>query len=134
MSSSSPDELAMSTTDRLHYQAVDRLFSLARHNRLKEVPSFMEEYGFDVDVENQHGNTLLCVASQNGLKRMVKVSLRLGANIDHQNGMGNSPLHFCCAYGFFELAAYLISKGADPMVRNENGMLCTEGLGKAGGV
>ena len=130
MNNSSPDDVAMSASDRLHYNAVDRLFSLARHNRLKEVPSCMEEYGFDVDVENQHGNTLLCVASQNGLKRMAKVSLRLGANIDHQNGMGNTPLHFCCAYGFAELAAYLISKGANPMVRNENGVLCTEGLGK----
>ena len=129
MNNSSPDDVAMSASDRLHYNAVDRLFSLARHNRLKEVPSCMEEYGFDVDVENQHGNTLLCVASQNGLKRMAKVSLRLGANIDHQNGMGNTPLHFCCAYGFAELAAYLISKGADPEIKNHSGHVCYDGLG-----
>ena len=124
------DDSNLSAADRVHYNAVDQLFSLARHNRYKDVPIKLEEYGFDVDVENYHGNTLLCVASQNGLKRMAKLALRMGADIDHSNGMGNRPLHFCCAFGFAELAAYLISKGADPMLRNNNGVLCTEGLGK----
>ena len=120
----------LSATDCVHYNAVDQLFSLGRHNRYKDVPTKLEEFGFDIDVENAHGNTLLCVASQNGLKRMAKLALRMGADIDHQNGMGNTPLHFCCAYGFAELASYLISKGADPMIQNHNGVLCTEGLGK----
>ena len=112
------------------YLAVDGLFSLARHNRLKEVPRALDEHGFDIDVADAKGNTLLCVAAQNGLKRMAKLALRMGADLDHQNGIGNTPLHFCCAFGFAELAGYFISKGADPMLRNHVGVLCTEGLGK----
>ena len=42
-----------------------------------------------------------------------------------------TSLHFCCAYGFTELAAYLISKGADAALENSYGSLCTEGLAKA---
>ena len=118
------------TGDRFHYVAVDKLFSLARHNRLKDVSRTLDESGFDIDVQDEKGNTLLCVAAQNGLKRMAKLALRMGANLDHQNGIGNTPLHFCCAFGFAELASYFISKGADPMQRNHNGVLCTEGLGK----
>ena len=95
----------MSSDDRYHLVAVDRLFSLARHNRLKEVPACLDESGFDIDVSDAKGNTLLCIAAQNGLKRMAKLALRMGANIDHQNNIGNTPLHFCCAFGFANLAA-----------------------------
>ena len=109
------------------YMAVDQLFSLARHNRLKEVPKKLDENGFDIDVQDAKGNTLLCVAAQNGLKRMAKLALRMGADLDHQNAIGNT---LAVALGFAELASYFIGKGADPMLRNHNGVLCTEGLGK----
>ena len=121
------------------HERTDRLFSLVRHNRYKEVCAILDgksgvddaHAAVDVDATDKKGNTLLLVACQNGLKRMAKAALRRGANINHQNLLGNSPLHFCCAYGFTELAAYLISKGADAALENSYGSLCTEGLGKA---
>merc|ERR1719506_791371 len=72
---------------------------------------------------DEHGNTLLTIATQNNRKRFVKLFLRHGANIDAQNAHGNSPLHYCSAYNFKEVADYLVSKGANPEVRNRAQLL-----------
>ena len=107
------------------------VFSYARHNRKEELENFLDtnEENFPVDTHDEYGNTLLCVACQNGLKRIVKVLLRRDADINFQNQAGNTPLHFCYAYGFLALAEYLQSKGADPEILNNRHMSCYEGLG-----
>ena len=96
--------------------------SLARHNRKEELETFLDthEDEFPIDSPDEFGNTLLNVACQNGLKRIVKVVLRREANINFQNRAGNTPLHFCYAYGFLNLAEYLQSKGADPEIISKN--------------
>ena len=105
-------------------------FSLVRHNRFKQLNNFIDKNEIEVDEQDDKGNTMLLVACQNGHKRMAKIVLRRGANINIQNYLGNTPLHFCFQYGFAKLGAYLITKGADPEIRNNNGFLCTEGLGR----
>ena len=87
------------------------------------------EADLDVDTRDEKGNTMLCVACQNGLKRMAKIVLKNGADMNVQNNLGNTPLHFCFQYGFAELGAYLITKGADTTICNNRGALCTDGLG-----
>jgi ankyrin repeat protein len=83
--------------------------------------------GVPVDVADRYGNTILQIAAQNGLKRIAKLALRRGANINTQNFRGYTPLHYCYAFKFGDtLGAYLISKGADPLVRNLDGLLCHE--------
>ncbi|CAK9102743.1 Methylenetetrahydrofolate reductase [Durusdinium trenchii] len=81
----------------------------------------------EMDVRDHFGNSVLSIACQNGLKRIAKLALRRGADINAVNHRGNTPLHFCYMYQYGEtLGAYLISKGADPMVRNVEGQLCHE--------
>lgn len=41
---------------------------------------------------------------------------------DAVNAQGNSALHYCYGYGHFELGEYLVAKGADPGVRNVDGL------------
>jgi hypothetical protein len=41
---------------------------------------------------------------------------------------GNTPLHYCFAYQYDDLAAYLIEKGADDSKTNVFGMTCYDGL------
>lgn len=42
---------------------------------------------------------------------------------------GNTALHFCFAYGYGDsLGAYLISKGADTTVENDDGLVCYYGI------
>ena len=43
--------------------------------------------------------------------------------------VGNTPLHFCFSYGYGDtLGEYLISKGADCTIRNNDGFTCREGI------
>ena len=72
-------------------------FSLVRHNRHRKLKAFLKshEADLDVDTRDEKGNTMLCVACQNGLKRMAKIVLKNGADMNVQNNLGNTPLHFC---------------------------------------
>ena len=107
------------------------IFSFARHNRKAELEAFLDANTdtFNIDDPDNHGNSILCVACQNGHKRIAKVALRRECNINFQNKRGNTPLHFCYQYGFQALAEYLQSKGADPEILNKRGLSCYEGLG-----
>merc|ERR1719419_1019508 len=69
------------------------LFRLVRHGKYDEVERLLR-MGVKVDSEDEHGNTILFIAAQNGNKRIVKLALRMGANIKHVNGKGNTVLHF----------------------------------------
>ncbi|GMF40157.1 unnamed protein product [Phytophthora fragariaefolia] len=100
------------------------LFSAARHNRYESVV-YMLDQGVPVNSRDAFGNTLLSIACQNGLKRVAKLALRRGANINSQN----VTLHFCFAYGYGDsLGAYLISKGADTTIENDDGVVCYYGV------
>lgn len=115
--------------EALGHESVRDIFSLARHNRFDEV-SELFDMGVPPDVRDQYGNTVLIIACQNGLKRIVKLALRRGCDIDAQNLRGNTALHFCYAYGNgATLGAYLVEKGANPTVRNHAGFMPHEGIG-----
>ncbi|KAG1701493.1 hypothetical protein DVH05_010793 [Phytophthora capsici] len=104
------------------------LFSAARHNRFDSV-MYMLDQGVSVNSRDAFGNSLLSIACQNGLKRIAKLALRRGANINSRNNRGNTALHFCFAYGYGDsLGAYLISKGADTTIENDDGMVCYYGI------
>lgn len=139
-------------------QAIDDIFSFARHNRVEEVSLVKHgresecaaialshlprtfvlfqverllDRGVPVNVRDSSGNTILIIASQNGHKRVAKCALRRGADINAKNYKGNTPLHFCFTYGYGDtLGQYMISKGADPAIRNNTGLTCYEGLGR----
>lgn len=101
----------------------ENIFSLARHSRAEDVDRLLIE-GIDVNLGDENGNTILCIACQNGNKRMAKLALRWGCDINAQNMKGNTPIHFCYQYGYRSLGEYLISKGADPTILNSEGLTC----------
>eukprot|EP00935_MAST-01C_sp_MAST-1C-sp1_P002834 g2834.t1 len=65
-------------------QVVEEIFSLTRHNKLTEVEELLDR-GVPVNVRDRHGNSILSVACQNGLKKMAKLALRRGADINARN-------------------------------------------------
>ena len=73
-------------------------------------------------MRDRFGNTPLIVAAQNNRKRISKLCVRAGVPLDAVNAQGNSALHYCYGYGYFELGEYLIAKGADPDVKNADGL------------
>ena len=70
------------------------------------------------------------VTAQNGNKKMAKLVLRHGADMNAQNNRGQAALHYCFAYGYHALGEYLVSKGCDPTIRNNDGLTCYDGLGR----
>ena len=70
------------------------------------------------------------MACQNNNKRIARFLLKGGINVNCQNGKSNTPLHYCFAYGFSELGDYLISKGADKTLCNDDGLTPQQGLNK----
>jgi len=108
--------------------------------RSQYVDSFGTQYidalngpAFHINKTDEHGNTLLSIACQNGRFNMSKLLVKKGANINHQNAQGNTPLHFALAYKFNELAAWLADPdkgGADDTIQNIHGNSPFDGLGE----
>lgn len=109
-------------------EAVKKLFSLCRHNRVRQIEEMLEGEGLAVSMEDEHGNTILHIACQNGHKRVAKLFLRRGGRVNVQNNAGQTCLHYCMEYGYADLAQYLKTKGADDSLRNMFGLTCYEGL------
>ena len=108
------------------------IFQKIRHGRVNEASAMLSGdgggAGIDPDVRDRFGNTPLIVATQNNRKRISKMCVKAGVPLSTFNNMGNSALHYCYSYGYFELGEYLVSKGADPMVRNAEGKTPKETL------
>ena len=104
------------------------VFSRVRNNRHGDVEDMLSSGAVDPDIRDDRGNTVLAVATQNNRKRIVKAAVRAGVPLDAQNAQGQTAMHFAYAYGYDELAEYLIRKGANPMVTNVHGLRPDEGL------
>ncbi len=103
------------------------LFSRVHNNRYRQVEQMFSS-GIPADTQDERGNTALSLSCQTGNKKMAKLCLRWGAKVNQQNLQGQTPLHFCFAYHYDELGAYLISKGGDDTILNYFGWSPYEGL------
>ena len=108
--------------------AIEKAVMAAKASNITEMEDALEE-DIPVNCTDDHGNTLLLLAAQQGSKRMIKFLLRKGANINAQNLAGNTALHFCFTYSHKELGQYLLARGADDSILNSDNMTCYEGLG-----
>ena len=87
-----------------------------------------ENLAFHVNKTDEHGNTMLLLAAQNGNLKIAKYLVQKGANINHQNGNGQSAGHFANSYQFFEFSQWLFSSGGDDTLQNKFGLSPYDGL------
>ena len=123
----------MGNTDKLKVLLAEdfkKLCSLCRHSKYSDAEALISQPDWlvPIDYQDEQGNTLLHIASQNGNKRMSKLCLRRGASLNIQNCKGQTPLHFAFGYGYVDLGNYLVSKGADDSIKNNDRLVCYEGL------
>ena len=99
---------------------VVNVFSFARHNRTKDLERLLDSTGIPANVRDRHGNTILIVACQNGLKRIAKLALRRGADINARNvslptggccSVSAAPLVFVCLFGSTALVSVVRRAG-----------------------
>lgn len=108
--------------------SLDTVFSQARNGRIKRVEESLN-LGFPIDAEDERGNTLLLVATQNRNKKLVEMLLLRGADINHQNASGNTALHFALAFDpEGALSEFLIEHGADDTIENIEGLTPYDGV------
>ena len=104
------------------------VFSQCRNNRFKRLEESLNS-NFDINAENEEGNTLLLVACQNANRRMAELLVHRRAAINHQDAHGNTALHFAMAFDTSgELGEFLIEKGADDTMENIYGLTPYDGL------
>eukprot|EP01041_Mallomonas_annulata_P015357 gene15357-32507_t len=121
------ETVAINLMNGITSEDVEDIFSYARHGRLDDIERLFDR-GIPVNVRDTYGNTILTIACQNGNKRIAKAALRRGADINARNFKGNTPLHYCIHYGYREtLGNYLMEKGADRLIRNNEGKTCFDG-------
>lgn len=120
-----------------NWQAV---FASAKAGRVQQVADAIR-YGFDIETEDDQGNTLFLTAAMNGHKRLLDLLLSRGCNMNHQNNEGNCALHYCMDAGSRRLAdpdgaiaKYLIMHGAHAELRNAYGMEPYQGIRPGTGV
>ena len=106
----------------------DSVFSMCRNGRYKRLEAALD-LGFPIDTVDSHGNTLLSLSCQQVNQRIVEMLLDRRANINHQNNLGNTPLHYAMAYEpEGSLGEYLIGRGADDMIENNDGLSPYDGI------
>ena len=87
---------------------------------------------FHLNKTDDHGNSLLTIACQNGQMKCAQLLVAKGANPNHQNNQGQTPLHYAMTYNFFDLGAWLADAekgaGADDQIANMYGLTAYDGL------
>eukprot|EP00657_Telonema_sp_P-1_P007490 TRINITY_DN27391_c0_g1_i2.p1 TRINITY_DN27391_c0_g1~~TRINITY_DN27391_c0_g1_i2.p1 ORF type:complete len:190 (-),score=43.22 TRINITY_DN27391_c0_g1_i2:292-861(-) len=124
------DGTFLTAEQKSKFDEAELIFSKGRNNRYEEVEQSILT-GFSPNSVDRHGNTLLMIACQNGLKRIAKLVLRHGVDMNMSNNRGHTALHYCFQYGYETLGEYLITKGADPTLCNNAGLTCRQGLGRS---
>ena len=106
--------------NKSHHAYRLRALSMCRNNRYNELKHLLEDTEKEgissrdfADIVDEHGNTLLLVAAQNGLKRICKLLMRHHVgDLDRVNAQGKGVLFYCQLYGHTDLGNYLREKGA----------------------
>lgn len=105
-----PEELSFLQGD-LSPSTFPSLLTLIRDNKLEEAKQYIEE-GADVNEEDQHGNTLLLIAAQNGRDGVVRELLLGGADVNRGNSHKNAAIHLAAQNGWDKVLEILLETKA----------------------
>ncbi len=124
---------------------VQQLFQAAESGDLEEVRRLLQEDPEGAAARNEDGVSLVLFTRYHGHREILDMLLetrphvdvfeaaatgrgdRLGALLDADPGLchatsadGWSPLHLASFFGYLDLVALLLARGADPMIRSTN--------------
>lgn len=101
--------------DKIHRQLIE-------HIRLKDTHSFinaLETHQIDLNFMDDVGQTLLNWTSAFGTLEMVEYLASRGADVN--KGVRSSSLHYAACFGRANIVRLLLSYGANPELRDEEG-------------
>lgn len=80
--------------------------------------------GFNIDIQNEYGNTLLHTACRIRDYDIVKTLLEIyNARVDIQNADGRTPLHIATIYGSTDKALYTLHNGGTKQITNSSDII-----------
>lgn len=97
---------------------------LALESENEELAKILLDYGSDPELRDMDGNTPLTRGVSSGKLEVVEILFDLPSHvpdIESRNGEGYSPLLLAVDLGHYEIAEYLVAKGADPKKKNSEG-------------
>jgi len=83
------------------------LLLLIRDGQLDEAKKYIEQ-GADVNEADQHGNSLLLIAAQNGRDEIVEDLLLGGADVNFGNNHKNTAIHLAAQNGWTKVMEWLL--------------------------
>ncbi|CAG9323124.1 unnamed protein product [Blepharisma stoltei] len=86
-----------------------------------ECAKLLIEAGANIEVEDNAGNTPICIACSTYALDSLKLLIECGADKFHESKDGYSPLHQALARGNIECAEILIQNGVDPNQKSKGG-------------
>lgn len=98
----------------------ENFFKCAEDGNAGETALFLQA-GFDANLKDMRGNSVLTLAVRGGSKEVVGMLLNAGADINAVSGdRGYSPLMDAVHTKRTDLAAFLLENGADPNIRGRD--------------
>ena len=88
------------------------------HDNLNNIKSIISKDRTKIDEKNEHGNTFLHLAADNGNIEVLKYLVSQGANVNVKDNYGRTPLQVAVNKNNLEMVEYLISHGADVNVKD----------------
>ena len=101
------------------------LFDLSREGEKTKLMALIDQ-GIPVDLTDSKGDTLLILAAYNGHHDLAEALVAHGAEINRLNDKGQGALT-CAVFRKNEpLTRFLLGKGADPKLGQQNALAVTE--------
>jgi len=98
------------------------LLMISAINNPAEMKELLEnDAGIINEVNNKLENALI-IACKINKEESVDILLKQGINIHHQDHLGNTALHYAVEIGSYSVVYKLLRKGADPHMKNLEGM------------
>ena len=96
------------------------IFTYIENNDIQSVKDYINS-GYNLDSQNNSGDTPLILAASNNKMEIVKLLLNSGADINRQDNYGGAALIWAAFYNRIEIVKLLLNAGADIDKQSNNG-------------
>ncbi len=94
------------------------IFTYIRNNDIESVKKYIDS-GYDLNIQNNDGNTPLILTTYNYNSEIVKLLLNAGADVDKQDNDGYTALIYAAYNNNREIVEILLDYGADEFILND---------------
>ena len=96
------------------------IFTYIENNDIQSVKDYINS-GYNLDSQNNSGDTPLILAASNNKMEIVKLLLNAGVDVDEQGKGDYTPLMYASRYNYAEIVKLLLNAGADIDKQNKYG-------------